>query len=96
MKKLVLGLMLLTGSAYAACVGTLCYDDVSSQIMTGLFLSGDTIANLGTVTPVAKGMLVYCNNCTQTLICVSTGTTRGGWGAVAASTSTTSGFGQCR
>lgn len=89
MKKLVLavGLGLLSGSLYAACVGTFCYDDSGvSGINANLVVNGVvgmsrmTKATIATSTPTITGM-VFCTDCAS----------GGGAGAVCFSTSTTGG-----
>ncbi len=81
MKKLILalGLGLMTGTLYAACVGPFCWDDSGISIGgnlydgNGLVLPSNTKANILAAAPKAKGQLVMCTDCAfaQT-VCIST------------------------
>ncbi len=89
MKKLMLavGLGLISGSLYAACVGTYCYDDSGiSGVNANLVVNGTlglvsmTKAQIATSTPTIKG-LVYCSDCAAAggsgTVCIATSTTGG-------------------
>lgn len=60
------GQALVITSTNPAAVG------VSSTTPVGL--GGFTINQINASSPTALGQIVYCSNCTQTLVCVSTGT----------------------
>lgn len=83
MKKLMLaiGLGLISGSVWAACIGPFCYDDRGASI-NGLTFDGNgnglkslTLTQINASTPTATGQMVYCSNCVNSPVCVSTGTT---------------------
>lgn len=88
MKKLMfaIGLGLISGSVYAACMGPFCYDDQGAYI-GGLINDGNGAAvpvasstTINTVAPRAVGQEIYCNTCinngstSKIEMCVSTGT----------------------
>lgn len=91
MKKLLVavGLGLISGSLYAACMGPFCYDDTGASI-GGLSFdgNGNTVPSLSSatiagLTPKGKGQLVFCTSCVSGnsqvgALCVSTSTTAGG------------------
>ncbi len=86
MKKLMfaIGLGLLSGSLYAACMGPYCYDDTGASI-GGLSFdgNGNTVPNASSttiagITPKAVGQMIMCTSCTGNnasggkVLCVST------------------------
>lgn len=44
-----------------------------------LVLFSRTAAQLGTLSPISAGSIVYCSNCATANVCVSTGTGGGAW-----------------
>lgn len=54
-----------------------------------LGLYGYSKENIGSFTPTAEGQIYYCTNCSSTINCVSTATTRGGYAAEQATNRTT-------
>lgn len=63
----------------------------------GIGLYSRTLAQLQALTPSTTGQIFYCSNCTQTPVCVSSGSTAAyQFVGVAASTVTNSGLGQCK
>jgi hypothetical protein len=55
-----------------------------------------TKAQLALLTPDAVGQVVYCNDCSQIPVCISSAATRGSWASVAVSTQATAGLGLCQ
>lgn len=88
MFALAVGLGLLSGSVYAACMGPYCYDDTGATIAgfphngTGVGLPSISTNTLAS-SPNYVGRLVLCNTCaligggTGTVACISTTTTTG-------------------
>ncbi len=98
MKKLVIGLMLLAGSSYAACNGPYCWDESTAYTdprvpfkPAVLTLQGATTTQMLTLVPATAGELRYCSSGCETtgMVCLSTGTGIGAW--VHISSKTTSG-----
>lgn len=94
MKKMlaVMGMVLLTGSLYAANFGPFSYDDVGSYIngnqVTGKIVASSTTINA--TTPSIVGQSAVCNTCTYDpgslyAECLSTATSKGAW-VIASST----------
>lgn len=86
MKKVMLiGLLFVANIAGAACMGPFCWDDSGAYINgnlnngNGNSLPSKTIAQINATTPNAAGQRVYCSNCTQSHVCVSSGTTNGAY-----------------
>jgi hypothetical protein len=92
MKKIMLtvGLSLLTGSLWAACMGPFCYDDSGASIGglsfdgAGSGLPNASSATIVANTPKAKGVQVFCTTCVAAntlkgVVCISTGTTASSW-----------------
>lgn len=89
MKKLMLaiGLGLITGSAYAACIGgvALCYDDTATYVngnkidALGYQLPSKTKTQIDTSTPTVVGQVVLCSDCAAAggagTVCLSTAIT---------------------
>ncbi len=75
MKRLLVLLALVTAAsiAYSATV------QPSAIGVVKAILETKTLAQVDAYTPDAAGQLVYCSNCTRSLICVSSGTGRGAW-----------------
>lgn len=65
----------------------------------GVVFTLKTIAALDALTPVTTGQYFTCSDCTQSALCISSGTTQGAWViAIATGTkagSTWSGFAHC-
>lgn len=74
MKKLVFGLMFMSGIAGASCMGPYCWDDTGAQINAAPVLHSKTLSDIQALKPAAAGQIVYCSDCTNTMVCVSTGT----------------------
>lgn len=55
-------------------------------ILTNVFLSSFTVSAFTTLVPAAAGQIVWCSNCTNTLLVISTGTAAGAWAGVVNST----------
>lgn len=83
---LALAMSLSLGSAvYASCMGPFCWDDkgayINGRVQDG---AGDgmlslTLAQMTATTPTAVGQVIYVSDATTSRICVSSGTTRGGY-----------------
>ena|SRR5271165_1983677 len=98
MKKLVFGLLFVAGVAVASQMGPYGYDEKGAQISSGLGLAGVTVVQMNLLTPAYTGEIIFCSNCLQSALCVSSGTTTGGW-TVIAGTSTVGGgslLGHCQ
>lgn len=100
MKTLIIGLfaaLLFASACYAAtqynAIGNVQLS--TSTMKGGLILHGRTRAQLTALTPDATGQILYCTNCTDTPVCISSGTLPGAWVAVSVSTMVTNGFGGC-
>jgi hypothetical protein len=87
MKKLVIlcSVMLMSGLANASCMGPICWDD-QGLYLAGTIMDGNgtgtpsmTAAQINAASPRAAGQEIYCSNCTQAKICVSTGTGAGAY-----------------
>ncbi len=101
MKKImyIVGLGLLSGSLWAACMGPFCYDDTGASI-AGLPVNGNGVGvpsvsstTLNAITPYI-GQMAFCNNCvnfngSKGGLCVSTGTAVGSMIAVSSATALT-------
>ena len=81
MKKLMfaVGLGLISGSLWAACMGPYCYDDKGAQVAGGLGIAGLTKANLATTAPAYTEQMINCTDCTRSNVCISSGTGKGAW-----------------
>lgn len=62
---------------------------VGTSSTTPMGLASFTITQINASTPTTIGQIVFCSNCTQTLLCVSTETTAAFGFASVTSTSTT-------
>lgn len=65
-------------------------DDDGDLALTGGLSTGNsispysrTIAQINAITPTAAGALLVCSNCTQSAICISSGTGRGAFTVIA-------------
>ncbi len=88
MKKLVAVLMLVSGVANASCVGPYCWDDKGASVPVSQDATHHislTLTELNASTPARTGEVVMCSTCNDVL-CVSTGTTRGGYSIITDST----------
>jgi|ERR1051326_6140261 hypothetical protein len=99
MKKLMytIGLGLLSGSLWAACMGPYCYDDRGATI-GGLVADGNGVANpikssttIAGITPTVAGQLILCNTCVNAGrdkmgVCVSTAANNTSWVLVSSTT----------
>lgn len=90
-KKLVIGLLFVAGIASAACFGPFCWDD-SGAYIGGRVTNGNgegipsmTLAQMNAATPQQAGQLIYVSNGLEGSVCVSSGTGRGAYVVVAAS-----------
>lgn len=94
MRNILLSLVVLAGlagAAYSACLGPYCYDDTGAGIKGNVSIEGTitnnapqsmysrTLTQLLTTTPTGAGQLIYCSDCTRSLVCISTGTGQGAW-----------------
>jgi hypothetical protein len=83
MKKLMyavgIGLMLGSGFVIASNVGPYAYDEKGAQVTTGLGIAGVTVATMNALTPAYAGEMIFITNATQSQVCISSGTTTGGW-----------------
>lgn len=95
MKGLIV-FILLVGVGYAVWAAAQPQNLGYAQFDNPTQLYSRTKAQLGALVPDAVGQIAYCNNCTQTPVCVSTGTAQGQWAAVSVSTAVTNGFGICQ
>lgn len=97
MKKLlisVLALGLLAGNAMAACMGPYCYDDTGAIITANPFVI-NTLSNLQTtIIPAYTSQIAICTDCTGRL-CISTGTTKNSWVAVASTAAVVNAVAAC-
>ncbi len=60
---------------------------VLTSTTSAVGLGGQTLAQINQSTPSATGQILYCSDCTQTPLVISTGTTtRGSWAGVFIST----------
>lgn len=66
---------------------TTTYPTVKTSTNTPIALGGLTIAQINAIVPYSTGLFVYCSNCVETYVCVSTGTSVQSFAAVT-STST--------
>lgn len=80
MKKLLIavGLGLISGSLWAACMGPYCYDDSGAAINANVAMQSYTVTQLSTLSFRSAGVEVFCSNCggggNAGTVCVSTGT----------------------
>jgi len=82
MKKLMfaIGLGLISGSLWASCMGPFCWDDRGAYVAgvvqdgNGSGLPSKTASQISTTAPTAAGQEIYCSNCVNGLVCISTGT----------------------
>lgn len=108
MKKVLLGLGLLAALAVRGeCATTTQYHAIGAVQMSSATMSGSMIfwslpiATINAITPSTTGQMVLCNNCTQSSICISSGSTAPGAWVVAVDTgvhvgTTWSGFTHCQ
>jgi hypothetical protein len=61
------------------------YQEVDKQLKVAQIYPR-TLAEINLLYPSAAGQLVFCSNCTNTVICVSTGTGRGAFSSPSAKT----------
>ena len=89
MKNMLLAVLLAglgAASAFAACSGPYCFDDTGASIGANVGVGGvltntqpmglvsKTLAQINATTPSAAGQVVYCSNCVNSAVCVSSGT----------------------
>lgn len=100
MKKLMfaVGLGLISGNLWAACVGPYCYDDTGAAIRASVGFQGDpyfththTVAAINASTATYQYQMEICTDCVQSLMCLSTGTTNCNQWVVVGGTTTTAG-----
>lgn len=82
---IAVGIGLISGSLYAACMGPFCWDDQGAYI-GGTIVDGNgtgtpslTKALMNAATPRATGQEIFCSDCTTAALCVSSGTSRGAY-----------------
>lgn len=98
MKKfvMVIGFGLMAGSLYAACMGPFCWDDRGASVGgvlqdgNGSALPSKTRSQISLNAPTIAGQEVYCSDCIQSAVCISSGTGIGAY-VVVGGTATTGG-----
>jgi hypothetical protein len=74
---------LLVAIGIAVGIGSLCYAaqprSSGSISATKIVIGSKTLAQINALTPDAFGQMVACSDCTQTTVCISSGTGRGGF-----------------
>lgn len=101
MKKLVFGLMLMSGISYASCVGPYCWNEGGAQTPTStapLGIKSYTLAEMNSLTPSAAGQLIFVSDGLQSRVCVSSGTGTGAFVVVSATSTAVIGglIGHCQ
>lgn len=83
MNKLIISAGLLLG------IGTLAYAaqprSAGSINVSKISIDTKTIAQINALTPDTTGQIVACSDCTQSTICISSSTNRGGFVVIAGS-----------
>ena len=102
MKKMLIaiGIGLIAGSAYAATIGCMTYDDSGCSVAGNLYngngigLLSMTKAAIAALTPTQKGQVVFCSDCSAAmgskgLLCYSTATVVGSYVQISSLTAVT-------